>query len=175
MWAWSPIFLIASYRAADLSLESARLAGFSVIAIGAVGCVLAGIMADRVGRTTIAIASLIVSGTCALTAGLFFAHPGLLTVVCLIWGFAVVADSAQFSAAVSELSDPRYVGTALTVQTSAGFLLTLITIQLVPALLERLGWQGIFTLLALGPMFGAWSMWRLRQLPEARQMASGNR
>ena len=92
-----------------------------------------------------------------------------------MWGFAVVADSAQFSAAVSELSDPRYVGTALTMQTSLGFLLTLVTIQAVPPLVERFGWTAVFPVLALGPAVGIVSMLRLRALPEAVKMAGGRR
>ena len=175
MWTWAPFALIASYELAGLSVASGRVAGFAVIAIGAAGAVLAGVLADRMGRTTVAIASLAVSGTCALIAGLVFDSPLLLTVVCLVWGFAVVADSAQFSAAVSELSDPRYVGTALTVQTSLGFLLTLISIQIVPPLKEAVGWHFVFAFLAIGPMFGVWSMLKLRALPEAVRMASGNR
>jgi sugar phosphate permease len=175
MWTWVPICLLASFRQAGWGIEHARLAGFGAIAIGAVGSIVAGVLADRVGRTTIAIWSLVISGSCALVAGLFFAHPAVLVVICLVWGFAVVADSAQFSAAVSELADARYVGTALTVQTSLGFLLTLLTIQVVPPLAERVGWERVFMILALGPVFGIWSMWRLRQLPEAITMASGNR
>jgi MFS family permease len=175
MWAWVPMCLLASYEKAAWSLPGARLAGFSVIAVGAGGCVLAGLMADRVGRTTVTIASLVVSGGCALTVGLVFSDPGLLTALCLVWGFAVVADSAQFSAAVSELTDPRYVGTALTVQTTLGFMLTLLTIQVIPPLLEVLGWERVFAVLALGPALGAWSMWRLRRMPEALCLASGHR
>ncbi len=175
MWVWVPLFLIASYESAGWGLESARLAGFGVIAVGGIGCVLAGLLADRLGRTTIAMASLMASGSCALTAGLFFESPEILTVVCLVWGFAVVADSAQFSAAVTELTDPRYVGTSLTVQTCTGFLLTLVTIQIIPSLVESVGWNRAFIILAIGPAFGIWSMWRLRRLPEAALMASGNR
>lgn len=175
MWVWVPMCLLASYERAAWSLSGARLAGFSVIAVGAAGCVLAGVIADHVGRTTITIISLVISGGCALTAGLLFSTPGLLTALCLVWGFAVVADSAQFSAAVSELTDPRYVGTALTVQTSLGFLLTLLTIQVIPPLVDVLGWEHVFAILALGPAFGIWSMWRLRRLPEAFCLASGHR
>lgn len=175
MWAWAPIFLIASYERANWSIEAARLAGFFAIAMGAAGCVLAGILADQIGRTTITIWSLVVSGSCALTAGFVFEEPGFLTVLCLVWGFAVVADSAQFSAAVSELTDSRYVGTALTMQTSMGFLLTLVTIQMIPPLVDAVGWERVFIALAIGPAFGVWSMFRLRQLPEALRMASGNR
>jgi len=175
MWAWAPVCLLESYKQAGWSLQGARLAGFGVIGIGAAGCVLAGVLADRFGRTTITIASLLLSGSCAVAGGLFFGHPALLTAVFLVWGFAVVADSAQFSAAVSELADPLYVGTALTVQTSLGFLLTLASIRIVPPLLEELGWERVFMVLALGPVFGIASMLRLRRLPEAERMASGNR
>jgi MFS family permease len=175
MWAWVPIFLLASYQGSGGSPRAARLAGFGVLAAGAAGSVLAGRVADRLGRTRVTTWSLVVSGLCALTAGLLFHHPGPLTVLCLIWGFAVVADSAQFSAAVTELTDPRYVGTALTIQTSLGFLLTLFTIRIIPPLAERFGWEHAFMILAIGPAFGAWSMLRLRRLPEAERMASGNR
>ena len=175
MWTWVPAFLIASYAAEGLSVRGARLAGFGVIAAGSLGCVLAGVLADRVGRTLVTCASLAVSGACALVAGFFFSEPAMLTVVCLIWGFAVVADSAQFSAAVSELSDPNYVGTALTIQTCIGFLLTLATIRMIPPAVEWVGWEWAFTVLAVGPLLGIWSMWRLRQLPEAARMAGGNR
>lgn len=175
MWAWTPLLLLASYEAAGWDPRGARLAGFGVLAAGALGSVLAGKLADRLGRTRITIWSLALSGACALTAGLFFGHPGVLTLLCLVWGFAVVADSAQFSAAVSELTDPRYVGTALTIQTSLGFLLTLFTLRMIPPLRDLVGWQWAFAVLAIGPVFGIWSMLRLRGLPEARQMAGGNR
>ena len=175
MWAWVPIFLIASYQAAGFRVESARVAGFAVIAAGGAGAIAAGLLADRLGRTTITVWSLGLSGSCCLLAGLFFGRPVVLTVLCIVWGFAVVADSAQFSAAVSELTDPRYVGTALTLQTSMGFLLTMITIWVLPALAESWGWSRVFPVLALGPAFGIWSMLSLRRMPEAAQMASGNR
>jgi MFS family permease len=175
MWAWVPIFLLASYREAGWSEQAARFAGFGVIAVGSAGCIIAGKVADRLGRTRITTWSLIASGCCALLAGLFFSTPALLTIICLIWGFAVVADSAQFSAAISELSDQRYIGTALTVQTSLGFLLTLFTIRMIPPLVDIVGWRWAFTFLAIGPAFGIWSMQRLRRLPESSAMASGNR
>ncbi|MFH1943661.1 MAG: MFS transporter [bacterium] len=175
VWTWVPIFLIASYEASGWNLQAARLAAFGVVGLGALGCTLAGAMADRLGRTTVTVWSLVISGACALTAGLLFSNPALLTILCLIWGFAVVADSAQFSTAVSELTDPRYVGTALTLQTSIGFLLTMVTIRLIPVLVDWIGWEFAFMLLSIGPAFGIWSMLRLRSMPEASKMASGNR
>lgn len=175
MWTWVPLFLLASFSAAGWSERAGRIAGFGAIAAGGLGCVVAGALADRIGRTTIAGLSLLISGACCLIAGFFFNHPGLLTVVCVVWGFAVVADSAQFSAAVSELTDSRYVGTALTLQTSLGFLLTLGSIRIILPLVDRFGWERGFMVLALGPVFGIWSMIRLRSMPEATRMASGNR
>ncbi len=175
MWAWVPLLLIDSYSHAGWTTAGARLAGFGTVAVGALGAFLAGIFADRLGRTRITSLSLLVSGICCVVAGFCYAYPLLLTLLCLIWGVAVVADSAQFSAAVSELSDPRYVGTALTVQTSLGFLLTLLTIWLVPMLFDWLGWRYVFLVLVPGPAFGIWAMQQLRRLPESKKMASGNR
>jgi MFS family permease len=175
MWTWVPILLLQSYRAAGWSLAGARLAAFAAIAIGFASCAAAGHAADRYGRTLVASASLLLSGSCALGAGLLFGRPAALTAVCVLWGFAVVADSAQFSAGVSELTDPRYVGTALALQTSLGFLLTLLTIGMIPSLQAAYGWELALPVLALGPAFGIWSMLTLRGLPEATRMASGNR
>jgi MFS family permease len=175
MWTWVPILLIASFQASGQSAQHARFAGFASIAAGTAGCVLAGILADKIGRTKVANISLVISGSCCLLAGFFFDQPLLLTILCVVWGFAVVADSAQFSAAVTELTDPRYVGTSLTVQTALGFLLTLISIALIPLLVAKLGWNHVFWILAAGPVFGIVNMLRLRKMPEATQMASGNR
>ena len=104
-----------------------------------------------------------------------FATPLVLTAVALCWGLTVVADSGQFSAAASELADPRYVGTVLTVQTGVGFLLTMVSIRLVPSLVDLLGWRYVFMVLAIGPAIGIVSMLRLRRLPAAVKMAGGNR
>ncbi len=175
MWAWVPVFLLASFQRSGRGEAAASLAAFSVIGAGALGSLLAGKLADQIGRTTVTIASLVTSGACALTAGLFYGHSPLLLVgVCLVWGFAVVADSAQYSASVSELSDKDYLGTALTVQTSLGFLLTLLTIRLIPSVEARIGWRWAFTVLAIGPAAGIWAMAALRRSPGARRLAGGN-
>jgi sugar phosphate permease len=116
------------------------------------------------------------SGACCLVAGLFFgAGPWLVTGLAVVWGFAVVADSAQFSAGVSELAPPERIGTALTLQTSLGFLLTLISIRLIPVLERALTWRRAFAVLALGPALGIWAMLRLRRLRASARMASGRR
>ena len=174
MWSWVPLFLSAHFLRAGHSSSSAALASFAVIAAGAPASFLAGKFADRWGRTTLTLASLIASGSCALVAGfLFGGSTALVVALCLVWGFAVVADSAQFSACVTELCEPRYTGTALTFQTSLGFLLTSLTIWLVPELHRRWGWPAAFATLALGPAVGAWAMAKLRASPSASRLAGG--
>jgi MFS family permease len=117
-----------------------------------------------------------ISGACCLLIGLLFGgSPWLLLVVAAVWGASIVADSAQFSACVTELSDPPYVGTALTVQTCIGFLLTMVSIELIPRLVDAVGWRWAFAALAPGPFLGIVAMQRLRRLPEAAQIAQGRR
>jgi MFS family permease len=162
--------------APDEAALLARYATFAVVGIGAVGCVAAGLLADRLGRTTITIAAMAVSGGCALTVGfLFGGDPRWLIALCLVWGIAVVADSAQFSASIAELSERHLVGTMLTLQTSIGFTLTLLTIHLMPWWIDTLGWAYAFAPLAIGPVLGVIAMARLRANPDARKLAGGRR
>ena len=99
----------------------------------------------------------------------------MITPFCLLWGFAIVADSAQFSTCVTELAEPAYVGTALTLQTAVGFLLTNVTIRMLPVWQERFGWEWAFAPLAIGPAIGTIAMLRLRRRPEALRLAGGRR
>jgi MFS family permease len=181
MWTWIPLFLLESYRLTGTSSwfgqrpeARAALFAFAVIGIGGLGSLLAGRLADQWGRSRITIVSMVISGLCAVLIGFFFGRsPLVVSVIALIWGFAVVADSAQFSTAVSELSVREYMGTALTMQTSIGFLLTLASIRLIPVLVGWIGWQWAFTILAFGPIFGVWAMWMLKRSPAALQLAGG--
>ena len=179
MWAWIGLFLDASFRtsmAPDTAGLWAKYATFATVGIGAVGCIAAGWLADRMGRTTMTMAAMAISGSCALVAGfLFGASPIWLVALCLIWGLTIVADSAQFSASVAELSEPGLVGTMLTVQTSAGFLLTLGSIQLVPYLVDLGGWPLAFAALAPGPFLGVLAMAYLRAHPDASKLAGGRK
>jgi MFS family permease len=176
MWAWISIFLLASFTERGIAPQWASLAGFAVIGVGGVSSILAGRMADRIGRTTITIAAMLVSGACAAVIGLLYgAHPALVVGLCLVWGFAVIADSAQFSACISELADPKYIGTALTLQTSMGFLLTIVTIRAIPVVVEVVTWRWAFALLTIGPLIGALSMWLLRRSPGSVRLAGGNK
>ena len=179
MWTWVPLFFVASFSAAGLTYPgAASLAAFVVVGAGAVGCIVAGAIADRVGRTTTTMVAMAISGSFAIIVGLAFGAPPLLMVALgVVWGVTVIADSAQFSAAVSELAPPGTAGSALALQTAAGFVFTSITIALIGVLdpVDAAGWRLAFGLLAIGPAVGIVAMWRLRLRPEALVMARGNR
>ena len=164
-WAWIPAFVAASlaaqHPAAPKSPEASLLA-FGIIAVGGVGCIWGGLVADRVGRERLVTVAMAISGSCALLVGLTFGRSlWLLAPIALAWGFFVIADSAQFSVLVAESVPPHAAGTAITLQTSLGFLLTTLTIQLVPLLVDRFGWPWAFPMLALGPVLGIWAIRRL--------------
>jgi len=178
MWAWLATFLAASFTAAGMMQVShySSLWTFIAISLGGAGAVMGGWFADRFGRTTLTIAAMAISASCALLmACLFGCAPWLVVLVALLWGFSVVADSAQFSASIAELSEPSTTGTMLTMQTCAGFLLTLATIHLVPPVVAQLGWRAGFALLAVGPVLGCLAMYRLRLMPQALRLANGKR
>ncbi|MDX2380971.1 MAG: MFS transporter [Acidimicrobiia bacterium] len=166
MWAWIALFLRDVLDEHGSSMDPSVVA-FVVIAVGAPGSVLAGLAGERVGKVRSATVAMVMSGTAALVV----AVPGLplsvVLVVALVWGASVVADSAQFSAIVSERADQRYVGTALTAQLAFGFLLTVATMWLVPLVHERAGWWAAFALLAPGPLLGAWVLRKLDAPPRA--------
>ena len=166
MWAFVYVFFVDFFLARGTSdVRAGVLSGgvaFAVIGTGALGCVVAGAWADRLGRERVTIWAMAVSGACALLIGwLLHAPLALVLAVALVWGFAVVADSAQFSAVVTEVAPAHAVGTALTFQTALGFLLTSVTLTAVPYLREAGGWPLAFGLLALGPLAGIAAMRRL--------------
>jgi MFS family permease len=174
MWTWTATFLAASAEAAGVSYGSIPLITFAVISIGGVGSWLAGLVADRLGRTRVAGGAMVVSGACAATTVLYFgATPWIVIPVMLIWGLTVVADSAQFSTMVTETAGDEIRGTALTLQVAVGFLLTLVTIRLVPEIAEVAGWRWGFSVLAIGPALGVVAMTRLAKSPYAAQLAGG--
>jgi MFS family permease len=180
MWAWIGVVLDASFRLtlADATKAPvwAALATFATIGAGAVGSIAGGLFADRWGRTTLTMGAMAISGSCAVLVGfLYGGSPALLVLLCLVWGVTIVADSAQFSASIAELSEKPLVGTMLTVQTSMGFLLTLLTIHLVPPLVDAVGWRYAFAFLAIGPIVGVIAMGRLRMHPDAAKLAGGRR
>jgi MFS family permease len=177
MWTWCGAFFADALRARGTifpggdPVREAALAAFASIGIG---CWAAGILADRWGRTRTAAASMIISGTCALGIGALATYSVPLTLILgVVWGFAVVADSAQFSTMVTECADQSYVGTALTLQLAIGFTLSVATVWLVPILKDLHGWAWAFAALAPGPALGVIAMFRLLHSPDAAKIAHG--
>ena len=162
MWAWFATFALGS-AAIGGSLRNAALLAFAVIAVGLLGCIVGGVAGDRIGRARTASIALLVSGGCCVLAGFVHQAPGWMFIALgLLWGVSVIADSAQFSALVTERGDPRYVGTALTLQLGLGFLLTAATIWILPLLAAHLGsWQWVFLVLLPGPLLGLLALWPL--------------
>ena len=171
MWAWFAAFMIARAEAtATPSTRAAPLFTFAVVAVGGVGCWVGGLLSDSWGRANATALMLACSGTCALLIGLLLDGPlWVLLLVALIWGFTVIADSAQFSTLVTEHADQAYVGTALTLQLAIGFSLTVVTIWLIPELEDAWGWRWAFASLAPGPAIGLIAMLRLKRYDAAME------
>ena len=178
MWGWMLAFATAASLAiSDFPFGSPSMLSFLVVAAGALGCLLGGWLSDRIGRCLTTAGMMVVSGACAAAVGFAFDGPGwFLAVVALIWGASIVGDSAQFSTAVTELSDQSFVGTALALQLGIGFALTVVAIWLLPIFAEWIGgWQWAFLMVVPGPMIGAWAMLALRAHPDAVKLAGGAR
>lgn len=178
MWAW--ILTFAHFLLNDFDwvpFGAPEYFSFFIVSIGAIGCVIAGYLSDIYGRCYITAALMLVSGSCAFSIGfLVNTSPFLVGLIALLWGLTIIADSGQFSAAVTELSEPNLVGTALTVQMAIGFGITMITIWLVPVFAQLFGgFQWMFLLLAPGPFIGAIAMLLLRRHPQSEKLALGKR
>lgn len=175
MWTWLPVFLAASFASALPQVSSATIAFSSFASIGiagAVGCVLGGLVADKLGRSRLTVLSLGVSGACSVIIGFTFGQALWLTLlVAVIWGMSVISDSAQFSAAVTEFADAPYLGTALTFQMCIGFLITIFSINLIPIVQSIIGWEWVFAVLSIGPVLGLISMtkFRIYEIKSAKQ------
>jgi MFS family permease len=161
VWTWMAMFAAASLAAAgEAGIGAASSAGsavaFITIASGAIGSAAAGWVADTAGKARVARQAMIISAVCAAASGFVFDAPRFaLVALAVVWGVAVVADSAQLSALVAQYSPRDHVGTALTIQTCAGFLLTMASIRLVPLFADAVGWRWAFLMLVPGPAIGA--------------------
>ncbi len=162
MWAWFFVFASDSLFA---TRSAAALMTFAVIGVGALGCVVGGLLGDRLGRAEVTAAAMVCSGLCALTIGVLPRWAAIA--VGLLWGITVIADSAQFSTLVTEHAEQAYVGTALALQLAVGFTLTVATIWLIPIARDAVGWRWAFAMLAIGPALGVVAMLRLRATSSA--------
>ncbi|MWB79618.1 MFS transporter [Pseudooceanicola sp. 216_PA32_1] len=179
MWAWLLAFATAAQAGglAPFPFGSPSMLVFIVVASGVAGSIAGGLLSDRIGRCLTTAGMMVLSGAAALAIGFAFAGPPwLLAAVALIWGITVIGDSAQFSAAVTELAEPRFVGTAVALQLGLGFALTVLAVWLMPHIAGLLGgWQWAFLVLVPGPAVGTWAMLALRRHPEAARLANGRR
>jgi MFS family permease len=178
-WTWITAYFVASMaERASLGLPVpspgfTELLAFGAIAVGGAGAVAGGWLADRIGQAKLVIAAMAISGSCALLIGLTFgAAPWLLAAVGCVWGISVIADSAQFSTLVTRSVPQHAVGTALTLQTSLGFLLTMASIQLIARLAELTGWRWAFSPLSIGPALGILAIVGLLRSLRARNAGS---
>ena len=167
MWAWIAVALTISFAHQMPETEAqqlAKLVTFMVIALGAISCPMAGWIADRIGKAELTIIAMAVSGLSAITFAITFGGNVWLTiVVAVVWGIFIIPDSAQFSVLVADHSPSEQAGSLMTLQTALGFALTTITVQLAPVIANKTGWPLLMATLALGPMFGIWSMWKLQR------------
>ncbi|MBU3030341.1 MFS transporter [Paracoccus sp. XHP0099] len=177
MWAWFLAFATAAGQGGVMPFGSPSMFAFVAVGSGVAGCIGGGLLSDRIGRCLTTAGMMAVSGACAALIGFAFDGPEwLLALIAVIWGVSIIGDSAQFSASVTELADQRLIGTALTLQVSIGFALTVLAIWLMPQIAGLLGgWQWTFLALLPGPAVGAWAMLRLRRMPEAALLAGGRR
>ena len=165
-WAWIGAASAVSYRASldtGAAESLGKLTAFLTIALGALACVWAGRTADRIGKANVAIIAMAVSGTAAVLTAATFGGPVWLTfVLVMIWGIAVIPDSAQFSALVADAAPPHLAGSLMTFQTAIGFALTILTVQMTPVVAHAIGWPLVLAGLAIGPALGIVAMLPLR-------------
>ena len=176
MWAWILAFTnAAASQLTVVPFGSTSMFCFVIVAAGSIGCVLGGVLSDKFGRCLTTIGMMFASGVCAFAIGFFFDGPAwLLAVIAIMWGVTIIGDSAQFSAAVTELADHHFVGTALALQLGIGFALTVLAISWIPIFVEWIGgWQWAFLLLVPGPVVGIIAMSLLRAHPDAVKLAGG--
>ena len=177
-WIWIPKFLQEVHSRTSPGIDVNiyfSLGTFLIFISGAVGNMIGGKIADIIGRTKFNIIMLVISGTSSLIIGFFLNNAFFGLVIAIIWGLTVVPDSPQYSAMISELSDPTYIGTALAMQTAIGFAITNISIWLLPVMVDLLGWTFGFTFLVLGPITGIISLIKLRREPDSQNIAMGKK
>jgi len=177
-WVWIPVFLKESYNLSYPSGDATlffSIGTFIVFISGALGNAFGGLLADRIGRTKFNIIMLIISGSSSLVIGFFFNNTMLALIIAVIWGITVVPDSPQYSVMITELSDQDYIGTSLTVQTSVGFGITLISIRLLPSFVHMVSWSFAFMFLAVGPLIGIISLILLRKEPDSTKIGQSKK
>jgi len=177
-WVWIPIMFISAYEITNPGtspISFVSLAVFGIFLVGAVGTGIGGRLSDKFGRTRFSIGMLVASGISSILIGFAFPDIILMLIIALIWGLFIIPDSPQYSTMITELSDEKLMGTALTFQTAIGFFIAVISINLVPIVQEQLGWNFGFSFLFIGPIFGIIALLKLRRLSESQKIAHGKK
>jgi len=177
-WVWIPIMFKSAYEltySGASSIAFVSLTAFGIFLVGAIGTGFGGRISDKYGRTKFNIIMLLVSGTSSILIGFAFPNLALMLIIALIWGLVVIPDSPQYSTMITELSDKKLMGTALTLQTAIGFFIAIISIQIVPFVVEQFSWKFAFSFLFMGPVFGIIALLKLRGLPESEKIAHGKK
>ena len=168
-WVWIPVYLTSVFNNVHPTEDPTAiisLVTFLIFVAGAIGNVIGGRIADKIGKRKFNIIMLVISGSSSILIGLFSMNLLFSTILAFIWGFTIVPDSAQYSALISEFTDQQLVGTALTMQTTIGFVITAIPIQILPYFTDLVTWSFGFTFLAIGPIVGLISLLLLKKNQE---------
>ena len=166
-WAWIAAALTVAFsqELGPRAPPTANAVTFAAIVLGGLMCAPAGWVADRVGKARVAAAAMAISAAAAIGSAAAFHGPvWLIVLLVLIWGAAVIPDSAQFSALVADAAPPEAAGSLMAFQTALGFALTAVTVQAVPFVVAMLGWPATLMIMALGPAVGIRAMLRLMNM-----------
>jgi len=177
-WVWIPKFLQEVHSRTNPGIGVNlyfSLGTFLVFVFGALGNIIGCKIADSIGRTKFNIIMLVISGSTSLIIGFFLNNAVAALLIAIIWGLTIVPDSPQYSAMISELSNPAYIGTVLAIQTSLGFAISNISIWLLPIIVDLTGWTYGFMFLAVGPSLAIYSLMKLRQESDSKLIAQGKK
>ena len=165
-WAFVPIMIATFNVDAGSSALDVSLWAFLIIGIGAIACIIGGVLSQRYATRTVATVALASSGLCCLClpwiigSGMVW----LFIIFILFWGMTVITDSPLFSTMVAQNATSELKGTALTIVNCIGFAITIVSIQLLSGLWASTGSTYAFMLLAIGPALGLWALWGARAL-----------
>lgn len=155
-WAFTPVMLTTYRNLHPKAGFNIPILSFLIIGIGGLACVLGGYLSQIAGTKRTAATALLLSCGCCLVSPFTFAieSENLFLAFLLFWGMAVIADSPLFSTLVAQNASAEIKGTALTIVNSIGFAITIISIQLINGMIELTESTSVYTILALGPIFG---------------------
>jgi MFS family permease len=139
---------------------------FLIIGLGGLSCVLGGFISQKIGVKKTAFIALLLSGICCIISPLIFYtnSPFIMVAFLMFWGLVVIADSPLFSTLVAQNAKAEVKGTALTIVNCIGFAITILSIQIINLFIQFWTPKYVFTLLAIGPLFGLIALYKNKKL-----------